>query len=154
MHLYYLILPILNALFGYLMAKAIYFYLFYPNKPIKVGNVTVQGFIPEIQGDAKGFLKRYHLDKVIEARLDGFIAKIQAKIPMAGMFLTGSLINNLKDQAKDEIEIGIKDKNLAHQVKKQIEKQFKPLVWLGVIGGIVLGMLEAWLLLVFREHNG
>lgn len=120
---YYLI-PIVTAFIGWGTNVLAVKMLFHPRKPWNFGLFTISGVIPRRQKALAGAMAEVfeeelfsiqdlirlmeaadiegHGGELVDAGIDRFIDRMKAKIPMAGMFLTGSLLIELKGQAKEE----------------------------------------------------
>jgi hypothetical protein len=167
------LIPILNALFGWLLVKRTVSGIFtglQKNPHVltqNLGNLTLSKGEIEAQFEGIDWVKE--LDPLIDKRLDSYIEQIKQKIPMAGMFLSGEIVKTLKGQGKEEIYKMIPELKslLAEQIATRVDvKQFvqnkvaeldfnvlfKPLEktlaivsFAGAVAGFILGCIEVFL---------
>lgn len=81
--------------------------------------------------------KELNIEKMVDQRMDGFMERIKKEIPMAGAFLSGSMGENLKNQAREEFSKMI-DEN-EPPIKKMSGLIYLPLM--GAVVGLTFGIL-------------
>src|SRR5258706_9250254 len=114
------LIPILTALFGWLLISSLFYFLFHPAKKKNLFILDLQGFIPKnislwgkgvgdyvsenlvnipkmkeslLQGES---LKQIH--NVLDVKVDDFLRnKLKEKIPVFSMFITEGMISKMKE---------------------------------------------------------
>lgn len=121
------LIPVLNALFGWLIISTLVFFLFHPRKKMRLFIMDVQGFIPknlEEWGKQLGQYAAEHLVNIgemkssllhgerlqqinlmLEKKVDDFLRnKLKEKIPVISMFITESMVSKMKEVLMEELE--------------------------------------------------
>jgi len=140
-----ILIPILNAVFGWLVISSLFFFLFHPQTKKNFFVFEMQGFIPKnisswgkslgkyveenfvnipkmkeslLKGDSQ---KQIH--DVLESRVDDFLRnKLKEKIPVFSMFITEGMISKMKEVLMDELESLVP--SVIEQIAAGVEKQF------------------------------
>jgi uncharacterized membrane protein YheB (UPF0754 family) len=127
----YFLIPVIAAAIGWCTNVVAVKMLFHPRQPMRLFGWKLQGLIPRRQAALAGSLADIfekelvsdeelmdrllqgdigpHAEKMLDSRMDSFVASIGEKIPLASMFLTGSLVDTLRDSLKTEILSGLPD---------------------------------------------
>lgn len=185
-------IPVVTGLIGWVTNVIAVKMLFRPRQPISLGFMTLQGVVPKRQKALASSLAQL-IDKellsvmelvaqfhdidiegevgtLLDKHLDRFIEKVKSSIPMASMFITGSLEASLKQQARVELlqmipelrtTIGnkmhdhydlkafIESKILAFSLDKMEEmalsiatKELKTIERLGGVLGVIIGVIQ------------
>ena len=192
----YFCIPLLAALIGWGTNVLAVKMLFHPKKPINLGFMTISGVIPRRQKAMADAIAQIfeeellslkdllfliesvdiegHGSQLVDEGIDRFVVRMKAKIPMAGMFLTGPLLADLKAQAKEEfikvlpdlkehikshmnehlsIQDFIADKirafspdKLEHLVMKVAKKELSTVERLGGVLGFLVGLIQVLLM--------
>ncbi len=120
----YYFIPVVTALIGWVTNVIAVKMLFHPRKPINLGIMTLQGAVPrrkkalakaiakianeelfsveELSDKLQSMEVEGDLGAMVDARMDSFVEGIKESIPMASMFLQGSLLSGLKEKARGE----------------------------------------------------
>ncbi|MFI5135855.1 MAG: hypothetical protein ACHQD9_08385 [Chitinophagales bacterium] len=140
-----IIIPILNAIFGWIIISSLFFFLFHPRQKRNFFMFEMQGFIPKnisswgnslgkyvqenfvnipkmkdslLQGESQ---KKIH--EVLESRVDDFLRnKLKEKIPVFSMFITEGMISKMKEVLMSELESLVP--SVIEQIAAGVEKQF------------------------------
>jgi uncharacterized membrane protein YheB (UPF0754 family) len=138
MPLSYYFIPLVTALIGWVTNVIAVKMLFHPREPISLGLFTLQGVVPRRKKAlGKAIAKIAHeelfsveelssklqevdlgedLGKMVDVRMDRFVEGVKESIPMAGMFLKGSLLDGLKEKARNEFSL------LLPEIKEKVGK--------------------------------
>lgn len=150
--------PLYGSFTGAASIAALMMVIYYKRKQI------LRRLTPHVHVEMKKFLNNLDLEQEIEplmdAKLKDLVETVKAQIPMASMFLSGSLSNNLKSMAKKEMMLmipelktrmgGVIESEL--KLDEQLEQSSIPfpcaykLILIGAIVGCVLGFIPFFLL--------
>lgn len=193
---YYLI-PVVTALIGWGTNVIAVKMLFHPRYPVNLGFMKLQGLVPKRRGALAKSLSTLvdrellsvpelvaefnridieaHVEGLLDAKLDNYIAGLKESIPMVGMFLNAEYEAILKSKAKEEllkmvpelkeyiaqtlhddldIQAFVEEKVKNFSVRKMEEitmhvatKELKTIEVLGGVLGLVIGLLQVLLML-------
>lgn len=150
-----IILIIISALFGSLLSLITLIFLFFPKKAFELLGIKIQGLFPQFfSEDTFSKLElQDDISPVLDKRLDRFTDKVKEQLPMAGMFLRGSVEEKLKAQAKAEFMSALPEvlKLIFHQLShskiirnflwKTLKYYIIKLIVIGAIFGALFGLL-------------
>jgi uncharacterized membrane protein YheB (UPF0754 family) len=132
----YFLIPVVTGLIGWITNVIAVKMLFHPREPISLGFFSIQGVVPRRKKAlGKAIAKIAHeelfsikelsaklqevdlgedLGVMVDKRMDHFIEGVKQAIPMAGMFLKGALLDDLKVKARAEF------RHLIPEIKEKI----------------------------------
>jgi uncharacterized membrane protein YheB (UPF0754 family) len=139
------LLPVLNALFGWMVISMLFKMLFHPYHKRNFFIIDVQGFLPNklpgLAGQLGIYVSEHFLNIVqlkeellspsklkqvnvlLEEKVDDFLRnKLKEKIPVFGMFVTEGLITKMKETLMAELENMIPD--LVQHFAGDLEKKY------------------------------
>ena len=139
------LLPVLNAMFGWMVISMLFTMLFHPYRKKNFFIIDVQGFLPNklpgLAGElgvyvSENFLNMAQLKEdllspeklkqvnvLLEEKVDDFLRnKLKEKIPVFGMFITEGLITKMKETLMGELENMIPD--LIQYFAGDLEKKY------------------------------
>jgi uncharacterized membrane protein YheB (UPF0754 family) len=121
------LIPVLNALFGWLMISLLVYFLFHPRKRKNLFIIDWQGFIPKNFDNWVTHLGKYaaenlvnipqmkesllkgerltQINSMLEKKVDDFLRnKLKEKIPVISMFITEGMVSKMKEVLMAELE--------------------------------------------------
>jgi uncharacterized membrane protein YheB (UPF0754 family) len=139
------LLPVLNALFGWMVITLLFQMLFHPYRKRNFFIIDVQGFLPnklpglaaelgvyvsenflniaQLKEDLLSPDKLKQINALLEEKVDDFLRnKLKEKIPVFGMFITEGLITKMKETLMAELENMIPD--LIQYFAGDLEKKY------------------------------
>ena len=185
-------IPVVTGFIGWVTNVVAVKMLFHPRKPISLGFMILSGVVPRRQKAlAKALSEIFEkellsgedlaqllanvdkgelTDELCDRALDGLIAGVMKKIPMAKMFLSDSLIDELRPHAREELVAMMpeleqllvqnlsKEINLKEYIEEKIRnfsidqleaitmhvatKELKTIEFLGGVIGFLVGLLQ------------
>jgi uncharacterized membrane protein YheB (UPF0754 family) len=121
------LIPVLNALFGWLIISVLFYFLFHPGEKKNLFIIELQGFIPKNLSQWRTQLGKYaaanlvniprmkesllkgerleQINRMLEQKVDDFLLnKLKEKIPVFSMFITEGMISKMKEVLMAELE--------------------------------------------------
>lgn len=195
----YLFIPLVTAIIGWVTNVIAVKMLFHPRQPISLGFMKIQGLVPKrrealakslstlIDRELLSVSEIVHefsrvdietfIGEKLDQRLDVYFEQIRLSIPMAGMFLQGNTLVELKSTAHNEllklvpelkehiahmlhdnldVQAFVEEKVRQFSVKKMEEitlhvatKELKTIEVLGGLLGLVIGLIQVGLMTYF-----
>ncbi len=188
----YYFIPVVTALIGWVTNVIAVKMLFHPREPLSLGFFTIQGAVPrrraalgkaiakiaheelfsveELSGKLRNMDVGPEFGAMVDKRMDSFIGGIKEAIPMASMFLQGSMLDDLKGRARKEFSqllpeikehVGVaveRDLDLHGHIEEKVAnfsvrkmeaivmrvatKELKTIEWLGGLLGLLIGLAQ------------
>ncbi len=125
--MHYMFIPLFTAFTCWIVIRALYYFMFYPEQATKIMGVNIQGFMPakmpQLQAEAASFAVQQvagfdnleqklsdpgNMDKIMpmaEEQIDHFLRnKLKEVFPMIDMFIGDKTINQLKEVFMEELK--------------------------------------------------